>query len=123
MPKRRREGSLESEVDQLDALVDQRRSALAKVIEETSNPIASTRRQITTLELAEQGLDDAVVSISEVNSTETEISNGEGMLEDLRQQLVARRIDAENRLRAFSDICSDIVKAVLESSVSASAEL
>ena len=121
--KKTERSKLETEKEQAEAVVEERKIALNDAITSAPNPIANTQASITTLELAESQIDDLAESEGEVSGISQNIQNGNKKLEELIGKLELQKSDISQRLQGFSDIFSDILRSVLGTSVTAQVEL
>ena len=121
--KRDEKSRLESQKDQLEAAVGEKRDELARALAEFPSPAIAIEREVTLLKSAEEELDDAIESSAAKAELDSKILQSQNRILEQKENLTHLKSLAERRLRSFSDIFGDIVRAVLGASITASAEL
>jgi hypothetical protein len=121
--KQNEKARLESQEDQLSAAVTQKRADLTAAIAKFPNPALNIEREITFLEMAEEELDTAIASDKALEELHTNIRRAQNRITELKGKLNHLKSEAEKKLRSFSDLFGDIIRAVLGGSITASADL
>jgi hypothetical protein len=121
--KRNEKARLESQEDQLTAAVTQKRAELAATIGRFPSPALAIEREITFLEVAEEELDTAIASAKALEEVNDNIQHAQKQITELKGKLNHLKSEAEKKLRSFSDLFGDIIRAVLGGSITASADL
>jgi hypothetical protein len=121
--KRNEKARLESQEDQLSAAVTQKRAELAATIGRFPSPALAIEREITFLEVAEEELDTAIASAKALEEVNDNIQHAQKQITELKGKLNHLKSEAEKKLRCFSDLFGDIIRAVLGGSITASADL
>lgn len=114
---------LESQVDQLVATISTRSAALNAVLARHPSPAVKIQKEITQLESAELEIADLIQAIRAESTLHKQITDAHETITKAKQGLAILKKDADDRLKLFSAIYSDIIQAVLGTSVSASTEL
>lgn len=121
--KQAEKARLESQKDQLDAEAGDKQRNLSAAIKQFPSPVLAVEREVTLLEKAEDELDTAMQSVTELEDTRSLILQAQGRIASLKEELNHLKSEADKKLRSFSDIFGDIIRAVLGASISASADL
>jgi hypothetical protein len=121
--KENEKARLESQTDQLAAAIEDRNRALGRALALFPSPAIAIDREITLLRTAETNLDAAILSAQEESQLNGDIVTAQGKILKLKERLNHLKSEADKRLRSFSGIFADIVRAVLGAQLSASAEL
>lgn len=114
---------LESQTDQLASEIKSREETLKKVIARFPSPAIAIEREATLLEKAESEIDQSIQSAASVAELNSNILDAQTRITAIRGTLIHLKDRADRQLRSFSEIFADITRAVLGSSISASAEL
>lgn len=121
--KRNEKARLESQEDQLSADVTQKSTNLTAAIGKFPSPAIAIEREITFLEVAEEELDTAITSDKALEELHNNIRRAQNKIVELKGKLNHLKSEADKKLRSFSDVFGDIIRAVLGSSLTVSADL
>jgi hypothetical protein len=113
----------ETQADQLAAAIDEKRRDLGKAIAKFPSPALSIDREITLLRTAEADLNTAIQSAKEESKLNGDITIAQGKILKQKEQLNHLKSEADKRLRSYSEIFADIVRAVLGAQLTAYADL
>lgn len=121
--KKDEKARLESRTDQIAAEVREKDSALSKAVAAFPTPAIAIEKEIAQMETVEALLDDAIESAADEAAVSSKISEAQKNIVESREKLAFLKADVDRKLKSFSAIFADIVRAVLGASVSASAEM
>lgn len=121
--KRNEKARLESLEDQLSAAVTEKQADLTTTIAQFPSPALAIQREITFLETAEVELDTAIASEKVLAELHNNIQKAQNKIVHLKGSLNHLKSEAEKKLRSFSDVFGDIIRAVLGSSLTVSVDL
>lgn len=121
--KKDEKARLESRTDQIAAEVVEKSAALSRALAAFPTPAIAIEKEIALIETLESLLDDAIDSATDEAAVSSKISEAEKSIAEFRDKLAFLKADVDRKLRSFSAIFADIVRAVLGASVSASAEM
>jgi hypothetical protein len=121
--KRDDKARLETQTDQLDGEIEAKKGALSQAQSQFPSPALAVEREVTLLETVKRELDSAIKSAAAESNVTSEIQAEQNAIFEAKEKLVLLREEAEQKLKAFSDLFGDIVRAVLGASITASADL
>jgi hypothetical protein len=121
--KKDEKARLESLTDQIAADLVDKNAALSRALAAFPTPAIAIEKEIAHIETLESLLDDAIESAADEAVVSAKISEAQKTIAESRDKLAFLKADVDRKLKSFSAIFADIVRAVLGASVSAWAEM